>query len=418
MNYPVFIPYLFARACISLSSTMLSVAIGWHLYRLTGDPFDLALVGLVQIAPILALFFLTGWVVDNFPRKLVLAICAVSETAVLLGLALAMGQEQLAPDDRVVVFSLLFFHGCSRAFYGPALQATLPNIVSREALSQAVAVTTTVWNTASTAGPFIAGLLLAWLDLNTYWILALLSLIGAVLFFRLPRLGHIKPVEKGWRQVLSGIHFIRNSPYVLGSITLDMLVVLLGSVMALLPVYALDILKVGPEALGLLRAMPALGAVMVGLVMAKLPALRHAGIILFSSLAVFSASILLFAYSTELWLSLLALWLYGGSDMVSVNIRSTLIQLATPDSLRGRVGAVNSIFIATSNQMGDFRAGSVAAVLPPAAAVALGGVMALLVTAAGAFVFPKVRQLDRVTDADIEQAAAHPDGESTGKPLS
>ena len=406
MNYPVFIPYLVARACMTLADTILSVAIGWHLYRLTGDPFDLALVGLVQITPMLALFFITGWVVDNTPRKLVLALCAITETAVLLGLALTM-QQQL-DGTRSLIFTLLFLHGCARAFFGPALQAILPNIVSREALSRAVAITTTVWNAAATAGPFFAGLLLAWLDLGTYWVLALLSFVGAVLFFRLPRLQHVRPVEKGWRQVLSGITFIRHSPFVLGSITLDLLVVLVGSVMALLPVYAVDILKVGPEALGLLRGMPALGAVMVGIVMAKLPPLRHSGNALFAALALFSVSILVFAFSTQLWLSLVALWVYGATDMVSVNIRGTLVQLATPDSLRGRVGAVNSIFIATSNKLGDFRAGSVAALLPPVAAVALGGVMAMVVTIAGAYAFPRVRKLDRLTDADIEKAETGP----------
>ncbi len=403
MNYPVFIPYLLARACLSLATTMLSVAIGWHLYTLTGDPFDLALVGLVQVMPILGLFFLTGWVVDNFPRKRVLALCAVSETLVLLGLALIMSQEQLVEDDKVLVFSLLFLHGCTRAFFSPAQQAILPNIVSRDSLSRAVAITSTVWNTASTAGPFVAGLLLAWLDLDTYWVLALLALVGAVLYFRLPRLDHVKPVEKGWGQVLSGIAFIRHSPYVLGSITLDLFVVLLGSVVALLPVYAADILQVGPEALGLLRGMPALGAVAMGLLLAKLPPMRHSGKALFISLAVFSLSILLFAFSTHLWLSLFALWVYGASDMVSMNIRGTLIQLATPDSLRGRVAAVNSIFISTSNEMGDFRAGSMATLMPPVTAVALGGVMALAVTCAGAYLFPKVRRLDRLTDADVEK---------------
>ncbi len=403
MNYPVFIPYLLARSFLSLATTMLSVAIGWHLYNLTGDPFDLALVGLVQVAPMLGLFFITGWVVDNFPRKRVLSLCAVSETLVFLGLALVMGQRELVEGDKLLVFTLLFLHGCTRAFYSPAQQAILPNIVSRESLSRAVAINTTVWNTASTAGPFVAGLLLAWLDRDTYWALALLALVGAALYFRLPRLDHVKPVEKGWGQVLSGIAFIRHNPYVLSSITLDLLVVLLGSVVALLPVYAADVLKLGPEALGLLRGMPALGAVTMGLALAKLPPLRHSGIALFAALAVFSASVLVFAFSTQLWLSLVALWVYGASDMVSMNIRGTLIQLATPDSLRGRVAAVNSIFISSSNELGDFRAGSMATLLPPVAAVALGGVMSLAVTCAGAALFPKVRRLDRLTDVDVEK---------------
>ena len=401
MNYTVFIPYLITRAAISLAGTMLSVAIGWHLYRLTGDPFDLALVGLVQVVPVLAFFIVTGWVVDNFPRKLILTLCACGETAVLLGLALVM-LNGLDASDKHAIFILLFFHGCLRAFYGPAQQAILPNIVSREALSKAVAITSTVWNSAMTAGPFLAGVLLAWIDLEIYWLLAGLYFIGAVSLLRLPPLSHTKPMEKGWNQVLSGIRFIKGNSYVMGGITLDLLVVFFGSVMALLPVYALDILKVGPEALGLLRGMPALGAVMTGLTMSYLPDMRSAGKILFAALLLFSLSILLFAFSTTLWLSLLALWLYGASDMISVNVRSTLIQLATPDDLRGRVSAVNSIFISSSNELGDFRAGSVAALLPPVVAVALGGIMALGVTIGGAYLFPTIRKLDKLTDVDVE----------------
>lgn len=375
---------------------MLSVALGWHIYQLTGDPFDLALIGLVQVVPILSLFIFTGWVVDNYPRKTILMICALVETFTLLCMALVMHADTINVDD---IFALLFIHGCTRAFLGPAQQAILPNIVDKECLSQAVAISSTVWNIASTSGPFIAGLLIAWIDLDTYWLLGLLSLLGGLCLFALPKLDHVKPIERGLQQVLAGIRFIKNSPIVLGSISLDLFAVLLGSVMALLPVYASDILHVGPKGLGVLRGMPALGAVVVGLIMAKLPPLRHSGIRLFGALAVFALSILLFAISRNYWLSVITLCIYGAADMVSVNIRSTLVQLATPDDLRGRVSAVNSIFIASSNDIGDFRAGAVAAIISPVATVVLGGAMALMVATGGYYLFPKLRKLDRITDA-------------------
>ncbi len=384
---------------MSLASTMLTVAIGWHLYQLTGDAFDLALVGLVQIVPILLLFMVSGWVIDHFSRKKILVVCALAETVILLLLAVAMQPEAF---DKLVVFGLLFLHGCVRAFIGPAQQAILPNIVSREALAKAVAVTSIVWNVASTSGPFAAGLLLAWIDRDIYWLLGGLSLAGALTFLPLPILLQKQSSGSALEQALGGIQFIKRNPIVLGSISLDLLAVLLGSVMALLPVYAIDILKVGPDALGLLRGMPALGAVMVGILMTRLP-LPKPGLSLFIALLIFSLSIILFAYSTHFWLSLIALWVYGATDMVSVNIRSTLIQMATPDALRGRVSAVNSIFIATSNQMGDFRAGTVATLLPATTTVALGGLMALGVAVGGYFMFPGIRKLSSLHEVEAER---------------
>lgn len=396
MNLSIFIPYLFGRVALSLSITILSMAMGWHLYQLTGDPFDLALVGLVQVIPVLSLFLVTGWVIDRFPRKLILIICSFSEVIVLIALAIIMNSEQIQKEW---ILALLFINGCSRAFLAPCTQAILPNLVPESVLSKAVAITTTAWNVASTAGPLVGGILLATIDLSVYWVLALLSLSASIVFTFLPKLTRSEPLGKGLDQVLGGIKFISKNPIVLGSISVDLFIVLLGSVLVLLPVFAENILNVGAFELGLMRSMPAFGAVMVGIVMAKSPAMKHTGQWLFASLTVFSISILVFATSSTLWLSLLALWLYGASDMVSVNVRSTLVQLATPDQLRGRVSAVNSIFISTSNKMGDFRAGSVASILPPVTTVVVGSISALVVVAASYFLFPKLRKLDRMEDA-------------------
>lgn len=202
--------------------------------------------------------------------------------------------------------------------------------------------------------------------------------------------------------LLGGIRYVTRDPIVLPSISLDLFIVFLGSVLALLPIYAIDILHVDAKALGYMRAMPALGGVMMGILLARLPQMRNAGRLLFISLGIFAASILVFAMSSTLWLSLAALWVYGASDMISVNIRTTLIQIATPDELRGRVSAVNMLFIGVSNELGDFRAGSVAAVLGPVMTVVAGAGMALIVALGGFKLFPELRNLDRITDAEVK----------------
>lgn len=399
MPYSVFYSYLSARVLLSIASAMLSVAIGWHLYLYSNNPFDLALVGLVQILPMILLFIISGWVVDHFPRKLILVVCGILEAIVYCGIALSMNAGEL---NKPMIFTLLFIHGVARAFYSPASQAILPNIVSHAFLSRAVAITSSTWTTAQTLGPSAAGFLIAWVDYGTYWFLAGLAGLGAGGYLLLPRIPAIKPLGRGLDQLLGGIRYVARDPIVLPSISLDLFIVLLGSVMALLPVYAVDVLHVDSTMLGLMRTMPALGGVMMGVLLAKLPPMRHAGRLLFMALAIFAASILVFAVSNVLWLSLAALWVYGASDMISVNIRTTLIQLATPDDLRGRVSAVNMLFIGISNEMGDFRAGSIAALLGPVLTVIAGAGMAFAVALGGFKLFPELRRLDRLTDAQVK----------------
>ena len=350
----------------------------------------------MQILPIMLLFIVTGWVVDHFSRKQVLIACCSLELVVFLGLALHLQGGEI---DRVLVFGLLFVNGCAKAFQSPAMDAVLPNIVPADYLSRAVAITSTAWIAANTAGPFVAGLLIAGIDFYTYWILVLLAVVAVAATFQLPTLVIAEKTQRSGHQLLEGIQFVFRNPIVLPSISLDLLIVLTGSVMALLPVFAADVLNVGPEALGLLRAMPALGAVLAGFALTRLPPMRRSGHSLFAALLVFCLSIVVFALSEQLWLSLVALFVYGASDMVSVNVRSTLIQIATPDALRGRVSAVNSLFISTSNDLGDFRAGAAAAGLGAVQAVLVGSVMAFAVTIGGLFVCRQLRDLDRLEDA-------------------
>jgi MFS family permease len=391
-----FIAYLAIRALTSAVSTITSVAVGWHVYELTNDPFALAMIGLVHIAPLLSLFIFSGLVVDRFPRRLVIATCIGSEAILYALLALVMSGHNIEVNH---VYLVLFAVGCSRAFYRPAQDAILPNLVSKAQLSKAVSTNGVVLNIASTVGPFVAGYLLLWFDRDVYKILALFPTISFLLVWQLPIFKGLRPTGKGLAQVLGGIHFIKNNRIVLGSISLDLFIVMVGSVVSLLPIYVADILKVGPESLGILRGMPALGAVSVGLFLTRYPLTKNVGWVLFVALVIFSLSVIVFAYSTVFWVSLAALWVYGGSDMVSVNVRSALVHLATPDDLRGRVSAVNTIFISSSNQFGDFRAGSVASVLSPVATVALGGFMALAVAVGGAMVFPQIRKMDKLEEA-------------------
>jgi MFS family permease len=402
-----FFGFLTARAAVSLANAMLSISIGWHLYQNSGDPFDLALVGLMQITPIFLFFFVTGWAVDSLPRKLMLIICTISEAAILAAITLVMLAETL---NLTLIFSLIFLHGATKAFYTPAQQAIIPNIVPEAMLSRAIALNATVGKIFGTLGPLLAGMLITIVDTYTYLVAAGLMLVSTIAYLFLPKLARLKPTGRSLEMVLGGISYVRSNSIVLGAIALDLFIVMMGSVMTLLPVYAADILKVGPESLGMLRGAPAFGGVIVGLVLAALPPMRQAGLCLFLALAVFSASIAVFALSTVYWISLVALCVYGAADMVSVNIRMTLIQLATPDRLRGRVSAVNSIFISSSNEMGDVRAGSIAAILGPVATVFVGSLMAFGVTLGGWYLFPKLRQLDRLGDARPEPETSQNSG--------
>ena len=259
---PSFFGFLTARATVSLANTMLTVSIGWHLYQNSGDPFDLALVGLMQIIPIFLFFFVTGWAVDSLPRKMILIICSVSEAIILAALTSVMLADVL---NVTFVFGLLFLHGASKAFYTPAQQAIIPNIVPEDFVSRAVALNATIGKVFSTLGPLLAGLLITVVDFYTYLVAAGLMLVSAAAYFWLPRLARMPRTERSLSMLIAGITYVRTNSIVFGAIALDLFIVLAGSVMALLPVYATDVLQVGPDALGMLRGAPAFGGVIIGL---------------------------------------------------------------------------------------------------------------------------------------------------------
>lgn len=382
--------FLCGRGTFSAIESIMAVAIAWHLYERTGNPFDLALVGLFQIAPVYLLFPVTGWAVDHISRSKILIAGTVMQFLVALGIALLMLDADFTKWWLLLLLSL---HGCGKAFMSPALQATLPNLVKPHQLNQAVAITSTVWNIALTIGPFIAGVLIALLDRNIYWLMVAAAILTLICFIQIPAMGAAN-TGKGKRDLLGGLRFLKHNQIVLGSLALDLAIVLLGSVVALLPVYAADILKIGPQGLGFLRAMPAAGAVLMGIYLSRYKTeFDNTGTTLFVSLMIFALSIIIFALSESVWLTATCLFIYGASDMVSVVIRGAVVQLNTPDQLRGRVSAANSIFIASSNQLGDFRAGSMAAAVGPVQATLIGGLCALGIVVGGAYWFKDLRTL-------------------------
>ncbi|QJR80703.1 MFS transporter [Alteromonas pelagimontana] len=386
-----FYVFLIGRAVFSAIDAIVVTSIAWHLYESTKDPFDLALVGLFQIAPIYLFFVLTGWVVDHVSRKRILQIGAVVQLAVLIMVALLM---QSGDFNKWYLLGLIAGLGSVKAFLSPALQAILPNLVTKSQLSSAIALTSTVWNVSLTGGPFIAGLLIALLNFKIYWVIVALALITSVCFFWLPPIKAANTMKRSASDLWRGFSFLRDNRIVLGSLLLDLLIVLGGSVVALLPIYASDILKIGPEGLGLLRSMPAIGAVLVGIYLTRYKTeFENTGRTLFTALSVFSLSVILFALTDNVWLSCTCLFIYGASDMFSVVIRGAAIHHNTPDELRGRVSALNSIFIASSNQLGDFRAGSVAAVAGPVNAALIGGVTSVAVVVWGYSRFTNLRKL-------------------------
>ncbi len=395
--------YLSARIAIGIANTMLIVALGWHLYEITGDPWSLALVGLMQIIPVYVFFFVSGYVIDRFPRVWVVRACALVEALAVLGIAQILTQED---PDLLTLYGLVFVHGAGRAFHGPALHAIVPNIVPREVLDRAIAMSSTSWNAASIVGPVVAGYLILLLDRQIYGVIALASAATLIGYLFIPSIRI--PQEKGDRlkTLLAGIQYVRGKPIILGGLTIDLLMVGFGSVMVLLPVFAADILLVGPEELGLMRGMPALGSVLMGLFLStRRREISGAGPKLWFSLIVFAASILVFSLSEILILSLVALFFYGASDMVSVNIRMGMVQAATPEYLRGRVAAVNMLFIQTSNEGGDFRGGALAGLLGPVQTVLIGGILGLGFLAWSRKQFPGLYTLDKISDLSQQDRA-------------
>ncbi|PTE22829.1 MFS transporter [Cereibacter changlensis JA139] len=393
-GYPA---YWTALLLVGFAVQIQTVAIGWQVYDLTRDPFDLGLVGLSQFAPALLLVLVTGAAADRFSRRGIMCACLVVESCVAAGL-LTYAATLDATSPTWPIFALILVFGAGRAFYNPARQSLAPNLVPPEHLSNAILANSTANQAATICGPVVGGLLYGLSPGLPYAVTLVLLLTAAALVLTIPRQPRQIAVAgaKTWETLSAGFRYIWASKPVLGAISLDLFAVLLGGAMAMLPVYARDVLEIGPTGLGLLRSAPAVGAIGVGFWLMAHPIRRNAGLIMFLSVAAFGFFTLVFALSTTLWLSALALLMTGAFDMVSVNLRSVLIQLWTPDALRGRVNSVNQVFIGASNELGAFRAGTMATLIGPVAAVALGGAATLAVAALWARLFPDLRRVQRL----------------------
>jgi MFS family permease len=371
-----------------------NVAVGWLVYDLTRDAFALGLVGLATFLPAIGLALFTGHVADRFDRRLVLLVCYALCTLTALGLLACAwsGSRRVWP-----IYLLVLVFGAARAFANPAGQALVPNLVPLEHLRNAIAWNASAWQTATVVGPAVGGILYALGGTVVFATAASCFALTAGLSAAIrPRPPSTAGGKASWASLLAGIRFIRSRPVVLGAISLDLFAVLLGGATALLPVYARDILGVGPWGLGLLRGMPALGAVAMALLLAHRPLRRHSGRRMFQAVAVFGLATIGFGLSTSPTVSLACLAVLGAADMVSVFIRQTLVQLETPDAMRGRVAAVNAVFIGASNELGEFESGTLAALVGAAPAVVAGGLGTLLVAALWARWFPALYRRDRL----------------------
>ncbi len=386
--------YLAARFLSALAIQMQNVAIGWLVYELTRDPFALGLVGLASFLPAVALALVTGHTADRYDRRGILVACYLVTLVTALGLlAIAVtGSRRIG-----LIYGLLLVFGISRAFANPAGQALVPNLVPPEQLGNAIAWNSTAWQTATIAGPALGGLLYYLGADLAFGAAALCFLVCCLLFALIRSRPQPPPGEMNWDTLLAGIRFIRSRPAIFGAISLDLFAVLLGGATALLPIFARDILDAGPGGLGLMRSMPAVGALLVALWLAQRPLQSRSGLRMFQGVAIFGVATIGFGLSTSLVLSCVCLFVLGAADMISVFVRSTLVQFDTPDAMRGRVAAVNSVFIGASNELGEFESGAMAAAIGTVPAVVVGGLGTLAVCGLWMRWFPELRYRDRLT---------------------
>jgi len=408
---PNFRAFFVARLALNIASAMLVIVIGWQVYDLAratmnqrDAAFLLGMIGLAQFLPLFALTLVVGYVADRVDRRVIARAANVLTlvcTTVLAILALTGGVTM------TVLFVVAVMLGVGRAFAGPAISALAPNLVPRDLLPTAIAWNSIGWQVGAVLGPPIGGYLYAVSPATPYLVAAALFAIGLVALFLIGPVPRPAPSPLSpWRATLEGLGYVRRNQIVLGAISLDLFAVLLGGATAMLPVYARDILHVGVGGLGPLRAAPAAGAALTALVLTRWQVKRHVGVTMFACVALFGVSTIVFGVSTWLPLSLAALAVLGAADMISVYIRSALIQLHTPDAMRGRVSAVSGVFISASNELGEFESGVTAAWLGPVEAVVAGGIGAVVVTAIWAWRFPALRRADRFVAPKPDSLAA------------
>lgn len=408
--------YQSARLMVIVGAEAQSVAVAWQVYQLTHSALDLGLTGLALFLPGLLFMLAAGHAADRYDRRKIILLCYTLQavcTGVLLWLSLsswALANGRIWP-----IYAVLIGIGLGRAFSGPASSAMLPSLVPKDHFVNAVTWGATVYQIANMSGPAVGGLLFT-LPLTgvleplhgapVVYVLTLAMLLNFIVLVGMIRSPMERSSKKGFtmRTVLAGLEYVWQTKLLLGSISLDLFAVMLGGATALLPIFATDILHVGPRGLGLLRAMPSVGALAVSLTMLAYPIRRRAGKTMLICVAIFGAATVLFGLSRNMWLSLAALFMVGASDMVSVVVRSSILQLATPPEMRGRVSAVNWLFVGASNEFGEFESGVTAHWWGAVRAVVIGGIGSLAVTAGAAMFFPRLREADALTAESLREA--------------
>jgi MFS family permease len=393
-----FVLFWMARVASSMAYQMMALLIGWKIYEITNRAFDLGLVGLIQFVPAVVLTLLIGHAADRYDRRAIIRAAQGVHAVAALMITAALLMQSLSRD---LLFGAVFLIGCARAFEVPTGSALVPALVPGPLISRAVAAWTSANQVAVICGPALGGLIyvVSPVIVGVICVILFSAAMGFVTLIRIERVAAPRQPPT-FRSVLAGIDFIRTRRRLLGVVTLDLFVVLLGGSIALLPVFARDILAVGPVGLGLLRSAPAVGALITAVALSRHPVERHIGAKMFAVVAIYGLATVVFGLSTWFPLSLLALAALGASDAVSIVIRFSLVQIETPDAMRGRVSAINYLFVGSSNTLGDFEAGTVAAWLGAVASVVIGGVGALLVAAVWMLLFPDLRRIDRYQPAD------------------
>jgi MFS family permease len=401
---------------VILGAEAQSVAVAWQVYQITHSALDLGLTGLALFLPGLIFVLAAGHAADRYDRRGIILLCYGLQafcTGVLLWLTLS--PWALAGGRVWPIYAVLIFIGMGRAFSGPASSALLPSLVPKAHFVNAVTWGATIYQIANMSGPALGGLLFtlplsgaleSWRGAPIVYLLTLIMLTGFLILVGMIR---PEPVEKkatgfSTKTILAGLEYVWKTKLLLGSISLDLFAVMLGGAVALLPIFATEILHAGPRGLGLLRAMPSVGALIISLVLVVRPIKRRAGVTMLTCVAIYGAATIVFGLSRNLWLSLAALLVTGAADMFSVVVRSSMLQLATPPEMRGRVSAVNWLFIGASNEFGEFESGLTASWWGAVRAVIIGGIGSLLVTASASVLFPSLRRADALTAESLMEA--------------
>lgn len=400
-----FVRYLLGRTFSNLAVQMQIVAVGWQVYDRTESALDLGLIGLSQFLPFILLILPAGQLADRQDRRYIVVACYCVQALCALALLLL---TQLDLPSVMPIFAIMALLGTVRAFAMPTSQALLPNLVPKNLFGSAVALNSSVFQCTTIIGPAVGGVLYLAGATVVYAVVSVLALLALAMMAGLRSGGREdrRPAEPvSWQTLLSGIRFVQSRPLVLGAISLDLFAVLFGGATALLPIYARDILQIGPDGLGLLRTAPAVGAAVCALVLAVVPLRRHVGRWMFGGVFAFGIATVVFGLSTHFYLSLLALTVLGVGDMISVYIRHLLVQLETPDAIRGRVSAVNAVFIGASNELGDFESGVTAAWFGTVRSVVIGGAATLVVAGLWIKWFPGLWTMQRFPEPAAETAA-------------